>query len=75
MSSILYYSNFCEHSKKLLAHFSKTKLSKEIHFISIDNRVKDPSGKIYIILPNNQKIIMARKYNKSSSITIIKSKL
>jgi len=30
MSSILYYSNFCEHSKKLLQTLSKTQVSKDI---------------------------------------------
>ena len=71
MSSILYYSNFCEHSKKLLAHFSKTQLSKEIHFISIDNRVKDPTGKIFIILPNNQKIIMPENITKVPALLLL----
>ena len=71
MSSILYYSNYCEHSKKLLAHFSKTKLSKEIHFISIDNRVKDQTGKIFIILPNNQKIIMPENITKVPALLLL----
>ena len=71
MSSILYYSNYCEHSKKLLAHFSKTKLSKEIHFICIDNRVKDPSGKIFIILSNNQKIIMPENITKVPALLLL----
>ena len=30
MSSILYYSNFCEHSKKLLQTISKANISKDI---------------------------------------------
>ena len=41
MSSILYYSNYCEHSKKLLQNISKSNLQKEIHFICIDKREKD----------------------------------
>ena len=58
MSSILYYSNFCEPSKKLLQTVTKTQNVKDIHFICIDKRVKDESGKTYIILQNGQKIIM-----------------
>ena len=56
MSSILYYSNFCEHSKKLLQGLSKTKVSKDVHFICIDKRVKEGDGKIYIVspVPNNK---------------------
>lgn len=58
MSSILYYSNFCEHSKKLLQYVNKTGSTKDIHFICIDKRVKDENGKIYIVLQNGQKILM-----------------
>ena len=59
MSCILYYSNFCDHSKKLLQGLSKTSVSKDVHFICIDKRMKDPStGKIYIVLENGQKIVM-----------------
>ena len=35
MTSIVYYSNHCEYSKKLLQSVSKTQLSKDIHFICI----------------------------------------
>ena len=58
MSSILYYSNYCEPSKKLLQAVTKSQNAKDIHFICIDKRTKDPSGKTYIILENSQKIIM-----------------
>ena len=58
MSSILYYSNFCEHSKKLLQTISKMNVQKDMHFICIDKREKDANNKIYIILENGQKIIM-----------------
>jgi len=57
MSSVLYYSNFCEPSKKLLQAIGKMQIN-DMHFICIDNRVKDSSGKIYIQLQNGQKIIM-----------------
>jgi hypothetical protein len=59
MSAILYYSNFCEYSKKLLQHLSKSQVNKEIHFICIDKRSQGQDGKIYITLENGQKIIMA----------------
>jgi hypothetical protein len=58
MSSILYYSNFCDHSKKLLQTITKTSLIDEIHFICIDKRIKEKDGKIYIILENGQKVIL-----------------
>lgn len=71
MSSILYYSNFCEPSKKILQTITKTQMAKDIHFICIDNRVKDPSGKIFIILQNNQKIIMPENVTKVPALLLL----
>jgi hypothetical protein len=71
MSSILYYSNFCEHSKKLLQSLSKTQVSKEIHFICIDKREKDQSGKIFIVLENGQKIVMPENVTKVPALLLL----
>lgn len=70
MSSIVYYSNFCEHSKKLLQGLSKTQMSKDIHFICIDNRVKE-NGKIFIQLQNGQKIIMPENVTKVPALMLL----
>ena len=72
MSSILYYSNFCEHSKKLLQTISKANISNEIHFICIDKRMKDPSSnKVYIILENGQKIVMPENVNRVPALLLL----
>ena len=71
MSSILYYSNFCDHSKKLLQVVSKTQTSKDIHFICIDKRMKDASGKIFIILQNEQKIVMPENVSKVPALLLL----
>ena len=71
MSSILYYSNFCEHSKKLLQSLSKTQVSKEIHFICIDKRERDKSGKVNIVLENGQKIIMPENVTKVPALLLL----
>ena len=71
MSSILYYSNFCEHSKKLLQNISKTNLAKDIHFICIDKRQKDANNKTYIILENGQKIIMPENVNRVPALLLL----
>lgn len=71
MSSILYYSNFCEHSKKLLQSLSKTQVSKEIHFICIDKRERDKSGKINIVLENGQKIVMPENVTKVPALLLL----
>lgn len=59
MSTILYYSNFCQHSKSLIQHVSKNpELTKDIHFICIDKRIKTPDNKTKIVLENGQQIAM-----------------
>ena len=71
MSTILYYSNYCEPSKKLLQTVSKTQMAKDIHFICIDNRVKDQNGKIFIVLQNGQKIIMPENVTKVPALLLL----
>ena len=58
MSQILYYSSYCENSKKLLQYLSKNNIKDDIHFISIDKRVKKNDGSTFIVLENNQEIIL-----------------
>ena len=55
MSSILYYSNYCDPSKKLLFELSRSKIKEELHFVCIDNREKGPKNSTHIILENGQK--------------------
>jgi hypothetical protein len=71
MSSIIYYSNFCNHSKKLLQSLSKTTVNKDTHFICIDKRVKDEKGKVYIVLENGQKIIMPENVSKVPALLLL----
>jgi len=71
MSCILYYSNFCEPSKKLLQTVTKTQNSSDIHFICIDKRVKDSNGKIFIILQNGQKIIMPENVTRVPALLLL----
>jgi hypothetical protein len=70
MSSILYYSNFCEHSKKLLQIISKAGISQEIHFICIDKRVKE-QNKTFIVLENGQKIVMPENVNRVPALLLL----
>ena len=52
MSKLLYYSNYCENSKKLLSIVVKSNIKNDIHFICVDKRVQR-NNKTYIILENN----------------------
>ena len=73
MSTILYYSNFCEHSKKLLQTLSRTAVAKDVHFICIDNRVRDDKdGKIYLQLQNSQRILMPDNITKVPALLLLR---
>jgi hypothetical protein len=69
MSSILYYSNFCEPCKKMLQIITKTK-NDDMHFICIDNRVQQ-NGKTYIILQNQQRIIMPENVTRVPALLLL----
>ena len=71
MSSILYYSNFCNHSKQLLQSLSKTTVQRDIHFICIDKRVKDKNNKTFIVLENGQQIIMPDNVNRVPALLLL----
>ena len=71
MSCILYYSNFCEPSKKLLQTISKTQNVNNIHFVCIDKRTKDTDGKIYIILQTGQKLLMPENVTRVPGLLLL----
>ena len=70
MSSILYYSKFCDHSNKLLQTLTKT-TQKDMHYICIDKRVKDTNNKTFIVLENGQKIVMPENVNRVPALLLL----
>ena len=71
MSCILYYSNHCEHSKKLLKELSQSKIKDEIHFISIDNREKGADGQTVLNLEKNQKVILPTNVTRVPALLLL----
>jgi len=71
MSYILYYSNYCENCKKLLPGLSKSDKARDINFLCIDKRVKR-NNNIYIILENNQEILLPSTISSVPSLLLIK---
>ena len=71
MSSILYYSKYCETSKKYLQLLSKSNVQKDIHFICIDKRVKEANNKTYIVLDNGQKIVLPENVTKVPALLLL----
>jgi hypothetical protein len=71
MSCILYYSNFCEPSKKLLQTVSKTQNVNNMHFVCIDKRVKDSNGKVFIVLQTGQQLLMPENVTRVPALLLL----
>jgi len=54
MASIVYYSNFCEPSKKLLQLIARTKQRQDMHFLCVDTRFKSPRGETMLQVGTQQ---------------------
>ena len=59
MSTILYYSNYCNNCKTLLSMISRSQdIQKQMHFLCVDSRVKGENGSMYISLENGQQVLL-----------------
>ena len=70
MSSVLYYSKYCENCKKLLYELGKSKAQKDIHFLSIDKRIQK-GQKMYIVLDNGSQIFMPPNIRKVPTLLLL----
>tara|TARA_B100001093_G_C26805903_1_gene1005459 strand:- start:44 stop:679 length:636 start_codon:yes stop_codon:yes gene_type:complete len=70
MSCILYYSNFCENSKKILQKIAKSNIKNDLHFICIDKRIQK-NNKTYIILESNQEILLPDNINAVPALLLL----
>ena len=56
---ILYYSNHCKHSQKVLQFLVKGNMADKLNFICIDKRVRDAqNNQMYIVLENGKRVTM-----------------
>ena len=56
---ILYYSNFCKHSQKILQFVTKGNLANQLNFICVDKRTRDPrTNQLLIVLENGKTVMM-----------------
>ena len=70
---ILYYSNYCTHSQKVLQTLVKGNMSDKLSFICIDKRQLDKkTNQIYIILENGGKVILPPNVHSVPSLLLIK---
>jgi hypothetical protein len=71
MSSILYYSNFCEKSKNIITTLTKSNAKDNIHFICIDRREKDNNNNTYVLIENGQRVILPPNVNKVPALLLL----
>ena len=70
---ILYYSNYCKHSQKVIQTLVKANMSDKISFICIDKRTQDnKTNQTYITLENGGKVIMPPNIQGVPSLLIVK---
>tara|TARA_B100000787_G_scaffold53811_1_gene39008 strand:- start:5201 stop:5752 length:552 start_codon:yes stop_codon:yes gene_type:complete len=71
MSSILYYSNYCDHCRNLLSILTKSNLLEKIHFLCIDKRIVKNS-KTYIVTENNEEILLPNNISSVPTLLLLK---
>ena len=71
MSTILYYSNHCDNCKKLIHMVSKSKLTDDIHFLCIDRRVQGKNGATYLVLENNQQVLLPPNIGRVPALLLL----
>ena len=70
MGSILYYSNYCDNSKKLLGYLSKSSVKNNLHYVCIDRRVQKNNA-TYVVLENNQELLLPNTVNAVPALMIL----
>lgn len=73
MSSILYYSNACANSKRLLQKIGSTKVKDDMHFVCVDKRTRKPNGATYVILENGQEILLPPSITRVPALLLLNS--
>ena len=71
MSTILYYSNYCESCKKLLGMISRSPIKDEMHFICIDKRSRHSNGQTYVQLSDGQEVLLPPSVTKVPALLLL----
>lgn len=69
---ILYYSNYCKHSQKVVQTLVKGNLQDTLSFVCIDTRKRDPNtGQTYISMENGSKVVMPPNVHSVPALLLI----
>ena len=71
MSSIIYYSTYCDKSKAVLTALSKSQVSNDIHFLCIDRRVKSSTGAVHILTESGEKVLLPPQVNRVPALLLL----
>ncbi len=71
MTSIFYYSNYCDRSKAILSKIANTKARDEIHFICIDKREKIGPASWHIILETGNRVLLPPQVNRVPALLLL----
>jgi len=70
---VLYYSNYCKHSQRILQYLVKANLTNKISFLCIDKRARDENNnQMYIILENGQRVVMPPNVQSVPALLLVK---
>lgn len=70
---ILYYSNHCPHSQKVVQYISKNGFIDKINAICLDKRIVDPNtGQVFIQLENGKKIMLPPNVHSVPALLLVK---
>jgi|TARA_R110002020_G_scaffold209088_2_gene415008 hypothetical protein len=70
MSSVLYYSKYCQNCNSIISKLSKTSVQKDIHFVCIDKRIKE-GNKVYLLLDGVKKVLLPETVRKVPAILLL----
>lgn len=71
MSTILYYSNYCDNCKKLLGVIGKSPVKDEMHFLCVDNRTKGANGATYLVMQNGQQVLLPPSVSRVPALLLL----
>ena len=69
---ILYYSNYCKHSQKIIQTLVKNNMKDKISYICIDNRKRDQTNnQVYIHLENGSRVNMPPNLHSVPALLLV----
>lgn len=72
---VIYYSNYCKHSQKLLQYLVKHGFNQSINCLCIDKRAKDPNtGQTYLVLDRGTKVLFPPNIDSVPALLLVTDK-